>query len=497
MYNLEYNFYTLLIESYILWSICNIILLGAFYSTNNKQGYPILTKLFYFFSLQITFNSIYLLINQYPMLIKSWSNFIFNDITTYNIKLIILILFLMYCIIIINYNKLEKINSFEYWILILLSLIAFLLIVQINDFLIMYLSIEFQSLVFYILASYNRTSEYSTEAGLKYFILGAFSSALLLFGISLIYGLTGITNFTNLTNLFLNTNFTDLFIVQGTLIGILLIIVSLLFKLSAAPFHIWAPDIYEGSPTSVTALFSIFPKIIILFLLIKLLFFVLYDFMFIWRDIIAFSIICSSIIGTLSAFSQKKWKRFIAYSSINHISFWLLAIYTGDIYGCSYIYIYLIVYLIMILMLFIILLNTQIFKYPTYIQIRYFDSLQNLVQINPTLTVIITLLLFSMAGIPPMAGFFVKFLILFTALKSNIYNLVLFIIILNCIACFYYLRIIKIIYFDKVANFNVIRINSLLSSSLLSSSVLFIIFIFLDFELIFIIINLITKPFLI
>ena len=497
MLNFTYNIYIIITEIYILISTCALILFGVFYSTNIYKGYPILTNLFNFFSIQITINSLILILNQHPLLIKSWNNFIQNDLMTYNLKIILLITFLVYCIIINYYNNYININSFEFWILILISLIAFFFIVQVNDFLLLYLVIEFQSLIFYILASFNRTSEFSTEAGLKYFVLGAFSSALLLFGMSIIYGLTGVTNLTDFIILFLNINTKYLNIVQEVSIGIIFITIALLFKLSAAPFHMWAPDVYEGSPTSVTAFFSIISKIIILSLLIKLLILTFYDFINVWRNILLFSIVCSSIIGTLSAFKQVKWKRFIAYSSINHISFWLLALYTGDLAGCVSLYFYLFIYLVMLISIFIILLNIQIFKYPNKIQIRYFDSFSSLVYINPLLAIILTLLLFSMAGIPPMAGFFAKFIILFTAIKSNIHSLIIFIILLNCLACFYYLRLIKIIYFDTIPKFNVLsQINK--SSALLLSLITFLImFIFLDFELVFIIINLITKPFFI
>lgn len=497
MLNFTYNFYTIITEIYILTGICFLIIFGVFYSTNLNKGYPILTNPLNFFCIQITFNSLILVLNQYPLIIKSWYNLIQNDLMTYNIKLVLLITFLFYCIIINYYNTYLNINSFEFWVLILLNLIAFFLLIQVNDFLLLYLALEFQSLIFYILASFNRTSEFSTEAGLKYFVLGAFSSALLLFGMSIIYGLTGTTNLTDFTLLFLDININNTSITKGVNIGIICIIIALLFKLSAAPFHIWAPDVYEGSITSVTALFAIIPKIIILNLLIKLLIVTFYDFILIWRNILLVSIICSSIIGTLSAFKQLKWKKFIAYSSISHVSFWLLALYSGDIAGCASIYFYVIIYIIMLFIVFITILNTQIFTYPVLTQIRFFENFTSLINLNPLLSIILTLVLFSMAGIPPMAGFFAKFAILMVSLQSKIYSILILIILLNCVACFYYLRIIKIIYFDYLTVLNVLHSINKPNALLLSFSSLLITFIFLDFELVFIIINLITKPFFI
>lgn len=497
MLNFTYNIYTIIIELYILLSVCFLILFGVFYSTNLKKGCPILTNLFNFFCILITLNCIILMLNQYPLIIKSWSNLLQNDLLTYNIKLIVLITFLIYSLIIRYYNYSNRINAFEFWILLLLNLISFCILIQANDLLILYLALEFQSLIFYTLASFNRISEFSTEAGLKYFVLGAFSSALLLFGMSIIYGLTGITNLTDFTLLFLESEINNITLIQGVNIGILFIAIALLFKLSAAPFHMWAPDVYEGSITSVTALFSIIPKIIILNLLIKILVITFYDFILIWRNILLLSILCSSIIGTLSAFKQIKFKKFIAYSSISHISFWLLALYSGDIIGCTSLYFYLIIYIVMLFMLFIIILNVQIFTYPKKNQIRFFDNFSSLVNLNPLLAIILTLVLFSMAGIPPMAGFFAKFSVLLASIQSNIYNVLIFIVLVNCIACFYYLRIIKIIYFDTWVKFNVLTSMNKSSALLLSLGTVFITFICLDFELIFILINLLTKPFFI
>jgi len=187
---------------------------------------------------------------------------------------------------------------------VLLSLLAVLLIVQANDLLIVYLSIELQSLIFYILASFKRTSEFSTEAGLKYFILGAFSSALLLFGVSLIYFITGLTNLGDLSKLFTGIIIEDFFVTTGVLIGLILLLVALFFKLSAAPFHMWSPDVYEGSPTSITAFFSIMPKLSILSLLYRFLIFSFHDFITFWYNIIIIVVFLSILIGTLSAFSQ-------------------------------------------------------------------------------------------------------------------------------------------------------------------------------------------------
>lgn len=349
-----------------------------------------------------------------------------------------------------NYLKEEGLYAFEYIILILLSCSSMLLMISSYDFISMYLTIEMQSLCFYVLAASKPNSEFSTEAGLKYFILGAFSSGILLFGSSLIYGFSGITNFEELTKLSHSGN-----LGTGLLIGMLFIAVGFLFKLTAAPFHMWAPDVYEGSPTAITAFFSIAPKIA-LFALFSRLF--LYTGPFGsnlagsgWEKILAFSCIISMFIGAFSALSQQKIKRLLAYSSIGHVGYMLIGIICGTQEGIESMIVYLILYIVMTINVFAIIISLRSrTQESSSIQIRYLDDLSMLSKTHPLLAITLSLTLFSMAGIPPLAGFCGKFYIFFSALNSSLYLLAFVGIFTSVISCFYYIRIIKIMYFEKL-----------------------------------------------
>nr|AHX02509.1 NADH dehydrogenase subunit 2 [Schimmelmannia schousboei] len=491
-----YNIYSISTEIYVVTSICLLLIYGVIFSTSFNFGYPLLNKNLGWLTFQILFFSIILLFLQLPLNFLSWNSFLINDYFTYIAKLLLLVSVVCWYCLSFSYTLHEKLNAFEYWILILLSVVAMLLIIQAYDLLIIYLAIEFQSLVFYILASFKRTSEFSTESGLKYFILGAFSSALLLFGSSILYGLTGLTNLGDFSKLLSGVILDTSQFSIGIITGILFVLVALLFKLSAAPFHMWVPDVYEGCPTSITAFFSIMPKLAILGLLCRFLIFTFYDFLPFWRNILLFCTVCSILIGTLGAFSQKKWKRFLAYSSISHVGFFLLALLTGKLEGISSIFFYIIIYIVMMVAIFAIIVNLRLYKYPNHFQIRCLNDLKSLIIVNPILTVAFILVIFSMAGIPPLAGFFSKFFVLLPALQTNAVGVAFFTIIMNCIGCFYYIRLIKITCFDISNNVIVICPVDKMGSLILGISLFFILFIFLDIEIVFIISTLMVTPFL-
>nr|YP_009130759.1 NADH dehydrogenase subunit 2 [Agarophyton chilense]AKA27614.1 NADH dehydrogenase subunit 2 [Agarophyton chilense]ASP44542.1 NADH dehydrogenase subunit 2 [Agarophyton chilense]UAD89533.1 NADH dehydrogenase subunit 2 [Agarophyton chilense] len=497
MYNFLYNFYSILTETYITFNVCLLLIYGVFLSTYPLLGYPLLSKNFTLLVLQILILSFFLTFFQTPLNIISWNNFLVCDWFTYYSKLIILITTISWVFLSFEYFISEKLNYFEFWILILLVIVAMFIILQSYDLLIIYLAIEFQSLIFYILASINRTSEFSTEAGLKYFILGAFSSAFLLCGSSIIYGLTGLTNLNDLAQFFsgflLNTSLFS----SNIIIGFLFILVAFLFKLSAAPFHVWAPDVYEGAPFIVTAFFSILPKIAIFGLLVRFLLYTFYDLIPFWQNIILFSVFLSILIGTFGALAQHKWKRFLAYSSINHVGFLLLAILGGDIESISNVVFYLIIYLITMLGIFAFVINTKIYNYPSFYQMRYLSEINSLTKSNTFLACAIIILLFSMAGIPPTGGFFAKLFVLLTALQVNSFGISLFAVIMSCVACFYYIQLIKGMYFElSTTNLKVIKPMSKLSSLILGISSLSILFLFLDIEIISLISSTMSIPFI-
>ena len=496
MNNFLYDIYPILPETFILSNVCILLVYGVLFSSSTKLGYPLLAQNLGLLSCQILGCSFIITYRQSFLNLSSWSDFFINDIFTFKTKCLIILLCLGWILTTFSYNNYEKINSFEYWILILLATVAILFIIQAYDLLTMYLSIEFQSLIFYILASFKRTSEFSTEAGLKYFVLGAFSSALLLFGSSLIYGLTGLTNFLDLAKFLTGMPTLELSSWVGFITGFTLILVSLLFKLSAAPFHMWAPDVYEGAPTSITLFFSIMPKLAILSLLLKLLIFSFHDFIIFWRVIILICVIFSILVGTLSAFSQIKWKRFFAYSSISHVGFFLLSILSGSLEGISSSIFYVIIYIITMLGVFSFVLTLRFYNYSYHYQTRYLQDLISLAKFNPTLAISLSLFLFSMAGIPPLAGFFAKLFVLLSALQTNSFGISIFIVLMSCIGCFYYIKLIKNMYFSSINEWKILYPVNKLNSLLLGSSLIFTLFIFYDIELLSILSTLMSFSFL-
>nr|YP_009490390.1 NADH dehydrogenase subunit 2 [Gracilaria spinulosa]AWH62529.1 NADH dehydrogenase subunit 2 [Gracilaria spinulosa] len=497
MYNFLYNLYSILTETYIICSICLLLMYGVFLSTYPTLGYPLLSRSFTLLVLQILIFSFFLMFLQVPLNIISWNNFLINDSFTYYAKLIIILTTVSWFLLSFEYLLYEKLNYFEFWILILLAVVAMLFILQAYDLLTIYLAIEFQSLIFYILASINRTSEFSTEAGLKYFILGAFSSAFLLCGSSIVYGLTGLTNLNDLAQFFSGFLVGENFFSYNLIVGFIFILIALLFKLSAAPFHIWSPDVYEGAPFIVTAFFSILPKLAIIGLLFRFLLYTFYDLIPFWQDIILLSTFLSILIGTFGAFAQQKWKRFLAYSSINHVGFLLLAILSGDLESIASVVFYMLIYIVTMLGMFAFLINTKIYNYPIFYQMRYLVEINGLVRQNPFLAGTIVVFLFSMAGIPPTAGFFSKLFVLLTALQVNSFGISLFAVSLSCIACFYYIRLVRSMYFGSfLSTWKVFKPMSKLSSLVLGLSLLSILFVFIDLELISIISLAMSTPFL-
>jgi proton-translocating NADH-quinone oxidoreductase chain N len=448
------------------------------------------------------FFTLLLIINNPLINILIFNNLFIVDNFTCFIKSFSLLAILGCLIISLNFIIDNKVNIFEYFILILFSVFGLLCFIASFDLISMYISLEVQSLAFYILASLRKDSSFSTEAGLKYFILGAFSSGILLLGISFIYGVVGTTNFENLGKFFIGFDFfifsADIFDVNNRIIlGIICIFIGILFKLTAAPFHMWAPDVYEGSPYHVTVIFSVIPKIGLFGVAIKIFYFALYEGLFYWQSVALFCSILSIIIGTLKALQQNKIKRFLAYSSISHVGFLLLGFATGTFIGLQSLLFYLIIYTIMMLNIWSILISLNI-KNKKYKQIRYINDLQGLVKTDPLLAYTFAINMFSMAGIPPLAGFFAKFYILFVSLESGFNLFVIFSILLSVVSAFYYIRFIKIIFFD-VESVGLLYVNNIgyFHSLVLGSTFLFILFLFLYPNFLFIITQYISLNFFI
>ncbi len=343
------------------------------------------------------------------------------------------------CLIMFNSSKVDlNINIYEFPILILFATIGMLIMVSSNDLLSMFVGLELQSLSLYVLASLNRNSLLSSEAGIKYFILGALSSGLLLFGISYIYGFTGNTNFNLIA---VNYNSESL----GLLIGIVFVCAGLAFKVSAVPFHMWTPDVYQGAPTPITGFFALAPKIAAMGLIVRFLFNSFGEIYSDWQQIIIFISIASMVLAAFAAIAQTNIKRLMAYSSIGHIGYALIGIACVSNEGLRSLLVYLMIYLVMNIAVFSFILSMK--RKDEYFE--NISDLSGLYKNHPFASIMISLTMFSLAGIPPLAGFFGKFYIFMSAIESNMFALSIIGVLASVVGAFYYLRIVKIIYFDE------------------------------------------------
>ena len=426
------NLNLVLPEIFISLSIMFLLVLGVFKKDSSK----------------ITFN-ISLLVLLIASIITLNETFSINRVTLFNnsvvidpmsslMKIITLIGAFLVLVISSAYLKSFKIYKIEYPVLILSSVLGMMVMISSNDLMVFYMGLELQSLALYVLATFNRDQLKSSEAGLKYFVLSALSSGLLLYGCSLIYGFSGSTNF-NVISSQLNSNEYVL------TFGIVFILVGLAFKISAVPFHMWAPDVYEGSPTSVTLIFTMVPKIAALTVFIRFLYVPFLNLIDQWQMIIIFLSIASMLFGAIAAIGQTNIKRLVAYSSIGHIGYTLAGLATGSNEGIQSSIIYISIYVIMNLALFSCLLMLK--RNDQYYE--DIDDLSGLSKNHPLLSLSLLVILFSLAGIPPLAGFFAKFYIFKAVIEQSMYFLAIVGLLSTVIAAFYYLRIIKIIYFDK------------------------------------------------
>lgn len=475
-----------------------LLMYGVVLTTSKTRKYPLLVGNVSGLSLLSLFFVLLLLANNPLKHGFLFYNTLFLDSSTFFAKWVVVCGTFFSLLISLDYIKLEGLNSFEFVILYLLSLSSMMFLISSADFLSMYLGIEFQSLCFYVIAALKRDSEFSTEAGLKYFILGAFSSGLLLFGISLIYGFTGTTSFTECSKLFAcGGSAYEFFSFRGCQLGMIFIIVGFLFKLTAFPFHMWAPDVYEGAPTPVTAFFSIAPKVSVLAIFVRLFLEGFYDFFLSWQKILIFSSIGSMILGALAAMSQNKVKRLLAYSSIGHVGYLLVGLCCGTVEGIQALLIYLVIYLVITVNIFAIILlpvkrvatlgNSSNYVVHSHVpqattkgvdstkafpssleatssaetrspilsekgRLKYTTDLALMAKTNPLVAFNLTLTMFSIAGIPPLAGFYSKAYLFFAAMSSGQFLLAVVGVVTSVISCFYYIRLVKIMYFETPRN---------------------------------------------
>jgi len=417
-------------ELFLSLSLMSILMIGVFIKKSFKlvNLLTILTLIF----------TIVLVLNQPGEIIKIFSESYIIDKLSIFMKVLTLLFSLFVLISSRDYLKSNNIDKIEYPIIILASILGMILMISSYDLIVFYLGLELQSLSLYILASFKRDEERSTEAGLKYFVLSALASGLLLYGCSLIYGFTGSTNFEIISKNLEESN-------TGAVFGIVFIIVALAFKVSAVPFHMWTPDVYEGSPTSVTSFFAIVPKIAALSVFIRFMYVPFLNVLDQWQMIVVFLSVASMILGAVAAIGQNNIKRLMAYSSIGHMGYALAGLATGTNSGIQSTLIYLTIYLVMNLGAFgcIFMMKRENIFYEDI------NELSGMSKNHPILALSFLIILFSLAGIPPLAGFFAKFYIFTSVIESKMYALAIIGLVTTVISAFYYLRIIKIIYFDK------------------------------------------------
>jgi NADH-quinone oxidoreductase subunit N len=454
------NLNILLPEIFLTLSIFSILMIGVFL----KNSFNLIFNL----SSIIIIITIAIIFNRPNIEEKIFLDSFTRDAFSNFFKILILISSLFVLNTSKKYITDKKLDKFEYPIIILLSILGMFFMVSSNDIIVFYLGLELQSLSLYILASIDRDNLKSSESGIKYFILSALSSGLLLYGCSLLYGFSGSTNFDLIANELNKENI-------GAVFAMVFILVGLAFKISAVPFHMWTPDVYEGAPTSITSYFAVVPKVAGLAVLIKFMVIPFSNILSEWQTIIIFISIASMILGAVAAISQKNIKRLLAYSSIGHIGYALAGVATGNISGYQSAIVYISIYVIM---------NIGIFSclYLLKKDGEYKENISDLSgasKKHPLLAISFLIILFSLAGIPPLGGFFAKFYVFSAVLEQQMYTLAIIGLLTTVISAFYYLKIIKIIYFDdSVITFDAVKNKKAQASILISCSILLTFFLY-------------------
>ena len=416
-------------EVFLSLSIFSLLMIGVFV----KNSFNLIYKL----SIFLIFLLILIVLNTDNETIKIFKESFVSDNFSLFAKLLILISSFFILIISKKYIVDTKNNKFEYPIIVLLSILGMFFMVSSNDLILFYLGLELQSLSLYILASIDRDNLKSSEAGIKFFVLSALSSGLLLYGCSLLYGFTGSTNFEVIAS-----NTADSTI--GIIFAMVFILVGLAFKVSAVPFHMWTPDVYEGSPTSVTSFFSVVPKVAGIVIFIRFMYLPFQEILDQWKYILVFISIASMILGAVAAIGQNNIKRLIAYSSIGHMGYAIAGMTPGTENGFKSTLIYISIYAVMNIGVFAcIFLMKRNGKYIEDIQ-----ELSGASKNHPLMSLSLLIILSSLAGIPPMAGFFAKFYVFMAVIESGMFTLAVIGLVTTVVSAFYYIRIIKIMYFD-------------------------------------------------
>ena len=372
---------------------------------------------------------------------SSFAGMYVADSFTAFIKILVLIGSAAGLIMSMGFIRDEGMERFEFPVLFILATLGMMMMVSANDLIALYMGIELQSLALYVIASFQRDSLRSTEAGLKYFVLGALSSGMLLYGCSLIYGFTGATGFTAIAAAIQGQEHAGI----GLIVGIVFLCAGLAFKVSAVPFHMWTPDVYEGAPTPVTAFFAVAPKIAGLALFMRAL---IVPFLAIsddWQQIIVVISVASMLLGAFAAIWQDNIKRLMAYSSIGHVGYALIGLAAGSAEGVRGVLVYLVIYMAMNVGTFACILSMR----RRSGMVEGISDLAGLSKRNPLMALALAVFMFAMAGIPPLGGFFGKFYIFIAAVNAELYTLAVIGVLASVVGAFYYLRIIKVMYFDE------------------------------------------------
>lgn len=485
---LHQNYFKMFLpEVFLATSILILTLFASLIGTSRHLGYPLFTKSLIKLCILALLITLLLAYNTSISFMLTYQNTFIFDILSSNAKQILLIA-TIFCLLISEESILRhQINNFEYLILTLSAVLGLLFLVISYDMLSLYLAIELQSLCLYILAASKKDSSFSTEAGLKYFILGSFSSALLLFGISVLYGATGTTNFDNFYLLLSGIELNEFLLTPSIEKGLLAIFAAFFFKIGAAPFHMWLADIYEGAPTSSTIFFAVVPKLALFVVFIRLFQTIFFSFEETFSFAVLFFSISSVVVGSFVALRQKKLKRLLAYSSISHVGYLLLAFSVNSLEGLQSLFFYLIVYTFTSLCLWSIVLSLQ-----TKTNLERSKTLIDLASISHSnallgFTALITF--FSLAGVPPLAGFFAKMEIFLAALSSSLFFASLVSILLSVVSSFYYIRLIKTMYFEKKEENTYVFFVNRPCSLVMGSCLFFLVYLFVNPSLLLLLIQ--------
>ncbi len=384
--------------------------------------------LFSFSTREVAFNGLFI--------VESFGNFM---------KLLVLLGAGVTLVLSHHFIKRERMALFEFPVLLLFATLGMMLMISANDLISLYMGLELQSLSLYVVAALKRDSLKSSEAGLKYFVLGALSSGMLLYGASMIYGFAGTTSFEVLGKVFTDMSAAGEVPSLGLIVGLVFLLAGLCFKISAVPFHMWTPDVYEGAPTAVTAFFAAAPKVAAFGLLMRVLLDPFLGLVDQWEQIIVVVSVASMVLGAFAAIGQRNIKRLMAYSSIGHVGYALVGLAAGTEEAAVSVIIYMAIYLVMTLGTFACIMTMR----RDGRLVENIDDLSGLFSTQPLLAVALSVLMFSMAGIPPMAGFIGKLYVFEAAVQAGLYTLAVIGVLSSAVAAFYYLRIVKLMWFDE------------------------------------------------